>query len=251
MMLKCWRRSLIPKNYGITYVSTAVTTDTQYRCVYCEREFRRESTLAVHLCEPKRRHQERDEVGVQIGLQSYLRFYEVTQGSARLKTWDDFVASPYYRAFVKFGRYCTDIRAINITRFVEWLLDHNKKIDHWCRDSIYSEYLHWYIRCENSVDALARAMEQAIGWSEETGNPDRDYLRFGNSNAICFAINNGRISPWVLYNCDSGTQLLATLNQEQIAMIWPMIDADFWQKKFRDYRSDAEYVRELLAQGGW
>lgn len=222
-----------------------------YTCQYCEKSFQRETSLAVHVCEPKRRYQERDEVGVQIGLQSYLRFYEITQGSARLKTFDDFARSPYYRAFVKFGRYCVAIRAINIPRLIEWLLKNNRKIDHWCRDTVYSEYLQEHLRQETATDALARAMEQAITWSEETGNPDRDYLRFGNSNAICYAITTGRISAWVLYNSDSGTEFLGTLNQEQISMIWPYIDADFWQKRFRDYRADAEYVREMLTKAGW
>lgn len=186
-----------------------------------------------------------------MGLQAYLRFYEITQGSARLKTWDDFARSPYYRAFVKFGRYCVAIRVINIPRFIEWLLKNNKKIDHWCRDSVYAEYLQEHLRQEAATDALARAMEQAIGWSEETNNPDRDYLRFGNSNAICYAVTTGRISAWVLYNCDSGAEFLAALNQEQIAMIWPFIDTDFWQRRFRDYRADAEYVREMLTKAGW
>lgn len=190
-------------------------------------------------------------MGVQLGLQIYLRFYETTQGSARLKTFDDFATSPYYRAFVKFGRYCVAIRAINIPRFIDWLLKNNKKIDHWCRDSIYGEYLAVYIRQESATDALARALEQAIAWSEETGNPDRDYLRYGNSNTVCYAITTGRVSPWVLYNCDSGTEFLATLNAEQIAMIWSMIDADYWQRRFLDYRADAEYMREMLTKAGW
>ena len=99
----------------------------QFACQYCEKTFRRETSLAVHLCEPKRRYQEREEIGVQLGLQSYLRFYETTQGSARLKTFDDFARSPYYRAFVKFGRYCVAIRAINIPRLIDWLLKSNKK----------------------------------------------------------------------------------------------------------------------------
>ena len=231
-------------------MNTEPQTD-QFVCRYCERSFRKETSLAVHVCETKRRYQEQSEVGVQLGLQAYLRFYEITQGSARLKTFDDFARSPYYRAFVKFGRYCVGIRAINIPRFIEWLLKNNKKIDHWCRDSVYSEYLQEHLRQESATDALARAMEQAIAWSEETGNPDRDYLRFGNSNSVCYAITTGRITAWVLYNCDSGAEFLGTLNQEQIAMIWPMIDTDFWQKRFRDYRADAEYVRELLAKAGW
>ena len=83
------------------------TKSELYKCKYCEREFRKESTLAVHLCEQKRRYQEEKEVGVQIGLQSYLKFYTMTQGSAKLKTYADFATSPYYKAFVKFGR-CKD-----------------------------------------------------------------------------------------------------------------------------------------------
>lgn len=205
----------------------------------------------MHVCEPKRRYQEEKEAGVQLGLQAYLRFYEITQGSARLKTFDDFVKSAYYRAFVKFGRHCIAIRAINIPRFIEWLLKNNKKLDHWCRDSIYGEYLTDYIRVEAVSDALARALETAISWSEETGNPDRDYLRFGNSNAICYAITVGRISPWILYNCDSGNEFLGNLNPEQIGMVWSMIDADFWQRRFRDYAADAEYVRDMLSKAGW
>lgn len=232
-----------------TTESTATKTD--HVCRYCEKSFRKESSLAVHVCEPKRRFQEQHETGVQLGLQAYLKFYEITQGSARLKTFDDFARSAYYRAFVKFGRHCQAIRAINIPRFIEWVVRQNKKIDHWCRDSVYAEYLQQYLRAESVNDALARAMESAITWSESTGNPDRDYLRYGNENAVCYAVTTGRISAWILYNCDSGQEFLGRLNAEQIAMVWPMIDADFWQRKFQDYPADTEYAREILAQAGW
>jgi len=232
-------------------VSTEIKTEDTFVCQYCEKSFRRESSLAVHVCEPKRRYQERDERGVQLGLQAYLRFYEITQGSARLKTFDDFARSPYYRAFVKFGRHCVAIRAINIARFIDWVVGQNKKIDHWCRDSIYTEYLIDHVRSENVADALARALETAIDWSEKTQNPDRDYLRYGNDNMICHAVTTGRVTAWVLYNCDSGTEFLSRLMTDQIAMIWPMIDADHWQRKFRDYPADAAYVREMLTQAGW
>ena len=205
----------------------------------------------MHLCEVKKRYQSEREPGVQIGLQAYLRFYETTQGSARLETYDDFAKSPYYRAFVKFGRYCVAIRAINVTRLNDWLLKHNKKLDHWARDSVYSEYLSDHLRNENVNDALSRAIEHSITWAEETGNPERDFLRFGNDNAICHAVIMGRISAWVLYHCESGTGFLARLNTEQVAMIWPFIDADFWSRKFRDYPADSEYARELLTQAGW
>ena len=232
-------------------MSTENPTKTEYVCRYCEKGFQRETSLAVHVCEQKRRYQEEKEVGVQLGLQAYLRFYELTQGSAKLKSFDDFARSPYYRAFVRFGRHIQAIRAVNPPRFIEWVIKQNKKIDHWCRDAIYTEYITQYIRSEAVDDALARAMETALAWQETSGNPARDYLRYSNANAVCYAIATGRISPWVLYNSDSGNDFLGTLNQEQIAMIWSMIDADFWSRKLHDYPADVEYIKQLLKQAGW
>ena len=222
-----------------------------YTCQYCKKDFIKESSLSVHSCEPRRRRQEQSERGVHLGLQAYLKFYELTQGSAKLKTFDDFAESPYYRAFVKFGRYCVNIRAINPARFIEYVLKQNKKIDHWCRDSIYTEYLLDYLRVENVNDALARAIEFGITWQEQTSNPAHDCLRYGNSNAMCHAITTGRISPWIIYNSESGQQFLSELSTEQIAMIWSYIDSDFWMKKFQDYPADQEYAKEILRTGGW
>jgi len=222
-----------------------------YTCQYCRKNFARETSLAVHSCEPRRRRQERDEAGVRLGFQAYLKFYELTQGSARLKTHDDFCESPYYRAFVKFGRYCVAVRAVDPARFTEWLLKNNKKIDRWCTDSVYTEYLVDYLRVENVNDALARAMEFSISWSEETGNPAEDCLRYGNTNAMVYAVTAGRISPWIIYNCESGQKFLSELDSTQIAMIWSYVDAEVWTKKFADYVADQEYVKEILQKAGW
>ena len=222
-----------------------------YTCQYCRKDFMKESSLAVHSCEPRRRRMERDEAGVRLGFHSYIKFYELTQGSAKLKTFDDFADSPYYKAFVKFGRYCVSVKAINPSRFTEWVLKQNKKIDHWCKDTVYTEYLTDYLRVENINDALARAMEFGIDWAEKSGHPAEDCLRYGNTNAMVYAVTAGRISPWIIYNSESGQKFLSELDATQIAMVWPYIDADFWMKKFQDYPADQEYARDILTKAGW
>ena len=222
-----------------------------YICQYCKKDFMKESSLAVHSCEPRRRRMEREEAGVRLGFQSYIKFYELTQGSAKLKTFDDFADSPYYRAFVKFGRHCVAIRAINPARFVEWVLKQNKKLDYWCKDAVYIEYLMDYLRVENVSDALARAMEFGIDWADTSGHPAEDCLRYGNSNTMTYAVSVGRISPWIIYNCESGQKFLGELDPTQIAMVWPYIDADVWQRKFKDYPADQEYAKEILTKAGW
>ena len=221
------------------------------QCQYCKKQFARETSIAVHMCEPKRRRLNKTERGVELGFQAYIRFYETMQGSAKLKTHDDFCESAYYKAFVKFGRYCVSTKTINPKQFMEWLLKHQKKIDRWASDQLYTEYLLDYLKVENVSDALSRAIEYSIDWSEKQSAPAHDCLRYGNSNALCYAIVTGRISPWVLYNSESGAKFLGELSTEQVAMIWPYIDSDLWQKKFQTYLADQEYARDILTKAGW
>jgi len=220
-----------------------------YKCKYCEKEFRKESSLAVHLCEVKRRWQQERETGVQFGLQAYLRFYEMTQGSAKMKSYTDFVASPYYRAFVKFGRHMVAIRAVNPRAFIDWVIKENKKLDHWCHEKVYLEYLKQYMRKEAVQDALERALKEMQDYADEHGefkNGFSDYFRFGNPNRICYHISTGRISPWIVYNCDSGVEFLSNLSEEQIGIVMPWIDPEYWQRKFKDYVADTEWIKEIL-----
>ena len=222
-----------------------------YKCRYCEKEFRKESTLTAHLCEAKRRHQQQNETGVQFGYKAYLRFYETTQGSARLKTYQDFANSPYYRAFVKYGRHCVAIRAINFVSFTTWLLKNNKKLDYWCSDKLYEEWMLDYLRREATQDALERALREMQDYADantELKNGFNDYFRYGNVNRIIHHVSSGRISPWIVYNCTSGIDFLDTLNDEQIGLILPWIDPDYWQQKFKDYVADTEWVKLILQE---
>lgn len=225
--------------------------DQNHKCQYCGKGFVRESTLAAHLCEDKRRHQQKDEVGVRLALQAWLRFYELTQGSAKKKSYDDFVKSSYYTAFTKFGRHLHSIRAINPNSFIDWVIKNNKKLDHWCKDSLYNEYLFEYLRKEHSQDALERAIVEMQMWADENGSVVKDFFRYASTNRICSMIANGRVSPWVIYCSDTGQLCLEKMTEEQIMMIYPWIDPEFWQKRLKDYAADTEWCKHVLAQVGF
>ena len=222
-----------------------------YKCRYCDKEFRKESTLTAHLCEQKRRWQQESETGVQFGLRAYLRFYEVTQGSSKLKSYSDFVSSPYYNAFVKYGRYLVSIRAINSNSFTDWLLKNNKKLDYWCKDSFYEEWMIEYLKKEAVQDALERALKEMEDYA---GSSDlasfSHYFRYGNSNRICHHICTGRVSPWIVYNSASGVEWLDSLGEEHILLVMPYIDPDFWNRKFTDYMADVEWCKHVLKEAG-
>jgi hypothetical protein len=222
-----------------------------FTCKYCNKDFIRENSLEKHMCESKRRVLSKDEPGVRFGFQSYLKFYTLTQSSSTDRTFEDFTKSSYYKAFVKFGRYCYDTKVINPLYYLEWLLKKQKKIDNWASDRLYTEYLQGYLKHEHVNDALTRAIEFGIAWQESQGYPSNDCLRYGNPNTIMYAITSGKISPWVIYNCESGQKFLASLNSEQINFIWSYIDSDIWNNKFSSNKPDVEFAKKMLNKAGW
>ena len=229
-----------------------ITKSLTHQCRYCQKQFQRERSLEVHLCEPKRRYQEQHTPGVRLGFHAYVKFYELTQGSAKLKTFDDFAQSQYYRAFSRWGNYCVDIRAINPEAFLTWLLKTNKKIDQWCSDKIYTEYLHQYIVRESANDAVKRSIEEITLYCDTFDQPldIAHYFLYGNTNRICHHIATGRVSAWVVYNCHSGVEFIEKLPVEQMQIVMPWIDPTVWQKRFEDLPSDVEFTRHVLEQAG-
>ena len=78
-----------------------------------------------------------------------------------------------------------------------------------------------------------------------------DILRYGNPNKICYQITLGKVSPWMLYQSDSGTQFLSTLNQDHVTMILDYINPEQWAIKFKRDPETANVVKGLLKQAGY
>jgi hypothetical protein len=229
------------------------TTESKFVCKFCDKAFVKETTLASHLCEKKRRHQQEKETGVQWGLQAYVMFYNSTQMSAKAKGYEDFCESSYYLAFVKFGRYCVDVRCVNFLSYMQWLLKNNKKLDNWASDRLYEEWLVEYMRKESVQDALERSLKEMQEYAEihpELKNGFVDYFRYGNVNRIIHHVSTGRISPWSIFNCASGVEFLGSLTQDQVAMIVDWINPDHWNSRFRDSAADVAWARQILETAG-
>lgn len=233
------------------WVGTTGKSKMTYKCQYCQRQFTKESTLAHHACERKRRFQQENEIGVQWGLQAYVIFYTTTQNSSKSKTYTDFVNSPYYTAFVRFGRHCHSIHCINLHNYTRWLLRNNRRLDHWCSDQFYTEWLQEYLKKESVQDALERSMQCMVDHAHdhpELRNGYRDYFRLVNENRICYHIATGRISPWMVYQSATGQEFLDRLGDDQINNIIDIIDPAYWQAKFRDSTEDVSFVQQVLKQ---
>lgn len=223
---------------------------SKFKCEFCEKEFVKENTLLKHVCESKRRWQDKDKRGNQLGFQAWVRFYS-KHTSKKKKEYTDFVKSSYYSAFVKFGNYCVDAQVMNVPRYVDYLLKEKISIDLWNRDSSYTKFIIDYCKVEDPLDAIARSIETTVQLARIENIQTKDVLRYGNVNRICFEITKGKISPWMLYQSSSGLSFLEKLDNTQQKMILDYINPEQWALKFHRQKNIIPEVKELLHAGGY
>lgn len=227
------------------------TSSSNYGCEFCGRSFLRESTVLKHICEYKQRWMQKDLQGNRIGFQAWLQFYKKNSASKKQKTYEEFIKSAYYTAFVKFGNHCVDINALNVSRYCDWLVKNQIRIDTWCTDVNYTKYLIEYLKIENPIDAIARSIETSISLAETEKIQSKDYLRYGNPNKICYAITTGKISPWMLFQSTSGVEFLDKIDSTQQKMIIDYINPEQWAIKFVRSPEVVKQVKELLNAAGY
>lgn len=222
----------------------------KHSCEFCGAEFIRETTLFKHLCESKRRWQDKDKRGNQIGYSAFIQFYH-KNSTKKKKDYLDFTKSAYYTAFVKFGNYCMDAQVLNPSRYIDWLLKEKISIDNWNKDKHYTRFIIEYMKSEDPLDAIARSIETTVKIAEQDRVQTKDVLRYGNRNKICYEITKGKISPWMLYQSESGLKFLENLDVTQQKMILEYINPEQWAIKFKKNTNIIMEVKELLHAGGY
>jgi hypothetical protein len=207
-----------------------------------------EKTLAVHICEKKRRYLAKDEKHVHIGYQTFVAFYQLTQKAGGNKTYDEFARSPYYNAMVKFGSFVSNVNPLYPQKFIEWVVRSGVKLDHWCRDELYEKYVVELIHTEGVETALERSIAHMESWAKDNNSVWNHYFRYVSTNRAVYDIKDGKVSPWLLLNCKTGKEMLANFRDDQLSAISTIIDPQVWVKKFKNRKFDLDFVKQLVKE---
>ena len=219
-----------------------------YKCEYCNKEFVKEKTLAVHVCEQKRRHMSKGEKHVQAGLLTFQKFYEFTSNGKTQKNFDEFASSPYYTAFIKFGSFLINTAPIYPEMFIEYVIKSGVKLDHWCRDELYDSYISELIKKEPADGAIQRTIKAMMEWADANSAPWEHYFQYVNLNRATHDIKEGLVSPWILLNTKSGKDMLQRMNDEQLEIVGPVVDPQFWMRRFKALPADVELVKDVIKE---
>jgi len=224
--------------------------DQPYKCVHCGKSFMKDKTLVAHMCERKRRALQKDEKRVQAGFVAFDRFWKLTQGAKKSKTYDEFADSSYYNAFVKFGGFVNNINPLYPDKFIDYVIKSGVKLDHWCRDAIYEKYLCEIIKVEPVESAVQRTLKTMMEWGDANNADFSHYFKYVSLNRAVHDISNGHISPWVVLNSVTGQSLIRGMSDEQLNMIAPVFDVPYWLRRFKELPADVALVKEICAEAG-
>ena len=219
-----------------------------FKCGYCNKPFAKEKTLGIHICEQKRRHLSKDEKHVKAGLLTFQKFFEFTQRNKTPKTFDEFAKSPYYTAFVKFGSFLVNTAPIYPERFIDYVIKSGIKLDHWCRDELYEKYISELIKIEPADGAIQRTIETMMKWGDKNSAQWEQYFLYVNLNRAVHDIKEGLVSPWILLNSKSGKDMLKRMTDEQLDIVGPVIDPQFWSRRFKSLPADVELVKSVIKE---
>ena len=208
----------------------------------------KESTLLAHMCEPKRRWLQKDEKRVTIGFYAFQRFYRLSAGHKKEKTYEDFVKSSFYNAFVKFGSFVNNVRPLYPDKYIDYVVTSNVKLDHWCREAMYEKYAIELICKEGVETALERSINTMVEWAKDKDSTYNHYFLYASTNRITWDIKDGKISPWLVLNCSSGKAALSNFNDEQLSMLSAVLDPSHWALRFKRQPKDVELVKQVAKE---
>jgi len=208
----------------------------------------KEKTCLAHVCERKRRAMQETEKRVQAGFLAFNRFYTLTQGSKKSKTYDEFCNSSYYNAFVKFGSFVNNVNPLYPDRFIDYVMKSGVNIDHWCRDELYETYLYEMLKIEPVESAVQRTLATMMEWGDEHSADFAHYFLYASLSRAVHDIKNGLISCWVILNSKSGKEMINKMSDEQLEMISPAFDVKYWLGKFSQHPADVALVKEILEE---
>ena len=220
-----------------------------YACDYCGKGFMQEKTLFVHVCEQKRRALAKKDKHVILGFDTFQKFYKLAQPSSKQeKTYEDFSKSSYYNAFVKFGSFVSNVNPLYPERFIDYVVRSGVKLDHWCRDELYTQYVLDLIRRETAETAIQRSIQTMMDWAETHNAQWNHYFLYVSLSRACYDIKDGKLSPWIILNSTNGKSMLQKFTDEQLGHIQATIDPQFWISKFRKLPEDVTFVKEVIKE---
>ena len=222
----------------------------EFSCQYCKKIFSSEKIVAHHMCEQRRRFQQRDTAFARFGCEAFNTIQQTIFGKSKTKTEEEFRKSDLYLACLRWGHFVVDIKCLEPKQYLTWLLKLNVPIDQWDHDSIYDCWVQHYVLVEPAWDAIERSVKNIAAWGEENSQPYGNYFTSAGTARILTDIRKASVSGWAVFCCDSGIKWLSELEAGDLELVWAWLDASRWKIHLAKYPVEVEQISKICMDAG-
>lgn len=216
-----------------------------HKCTFCNKTFKRESTIQTHMCEQKRRHFKKNDKDTLAGYSAYI-YWSKNNNGGKNQSYDKFAKSRLYTCFVKFGVYIIQNNINDWEKYIDWLSKNQVKVDDWPKDKTYGVYCSYRTEKETAERALERYILFVQKWEENT---KYKWHTFWKKNSIFNTIQlliDGKISPWILFCDPNAKEFIDELPEELLVELDRNLNLEHWKSKVNRNEEDSEWITKML-----
>ena len=178
----------------------------------------------------------------------YFDWWHCLSGPAKKsKTAEDFIKSPFYKAFAAFGEFALS-RAPDPDAYFKWLAGASVPVDRWTSKANLRKHLDQRYRRESAAEAAERFVLHLESWRERNDQESwLDYCSKAPDNMIFRDVKSGTVSPWIFMCMPAMKRRIDGMPKDLADDMLSDLDMRFWESRIRRESESAEWIRETLS----
>ncbi len=217
-----------------------------YECRFCNKLFKKEHAFIKHYCNARKKHDELSTIEGQIGFFLYERWIHIRH--LRNVDHDDFKASRFFNAFIKFAKFYRKIKGLpDIDQFLRLMISKNIQPSNWVTDKVLSYYLD-FIDKTPAIEKITRTSQYIIKLADAYDCDTADIFDHVEFNIIIDFIKLQKLSPWILLNSKKFIMWIRYLDDEQQLIIDGVVDSYLWRQTFDKDKSSVTLAKKFVKE---
>lgn len=218
-----------------------------FKCPYCHRSYSREAWYNKHKsdCAKKKRFDQAHSMDFIRALRIYQHWRRRNGYLGKTKTIEpkDFINSSLYNSFINLVKFTSDNWVITSFKYIDFIIDRRIAEAKWTAEETLMAYREYTRRNDNPIEQIKETHQYIKNWCEKH---NIDYIEFFNkipTGQAVELITTNRISPWVLFGCDKGLQLLSRFDDDRLCLIDEFLNSKYWINRIRQSTDTAEIIQ--------
>jgi hypothetical protein len=217
------------------------------KCEFCNKEFKREKSLDRHMCEKKRRWENKFTPEGQLAFELFSRFKKHYGFKSKKAPLEEFLTSSQYKAYETLAKFFIQLNPLDINEYFSHLVHSNAPFRKWISAENYNKWVRHKLLTEDADTAVTRSIETISSYATENKlELDQVYDNL-TGNRLYLWLTSGRVSPWFIILSSKTDRLLEKLDSDMLTSTKDLLNPLVWRIKVQNSPTAQTIKHELKA----